>query len=276
MTATVTTVRLVAPRRRASSSAASTSSMASKSVAVGARARCASRARAAPQWLDAQTLDERTHRGLYCDWKLTGADVLEVWAYRAALTLSSVGAIETGVLMARGDYESAEFWYFAGGAGLGAALGLIHMYVSEIRSVMRALWAFGFIGSAAIASGASEPLPLYVLEHHWTMWAIGPMFASLTGLAFKEGMCYGKPEAAALFFAVPALCLSHLFGAGDDVKSIEALAVCSLLAVFAGRKFTQELKDDIGDKSIFMFNALSTDEEREEWLARARAAGRDV
>jgi hypothetical protein len=70
--------------------------------------------------------------------------------------------------------------------------------------------------------------------------------------------------------------LSHLFGAGDDIKSIEAAAVCSLLAIFAGRKFTQELKDDIGDKSIFMFNALPSDDEREQWLARARAAGRDV
>jgi uncharacterized integral membrane protein len=231
---------------------------------------------ASPQWLEEQTLDARTHRGLYCDWKLTGVDVLEVWAYRGALTLASAGAIETAVMMKFGNYESAEFWYFAGGAGLGAALGLIHMYVSEIRSVMRALWAFGFIGSAVIASNVSEPLPLYVLEHHWTMWAIGPMFAALTGLAFKEGMCYGKPEAAALFFCVPALCLSHLFGAGDDIKSIEAAAVCLLLAIFAGRKFTQELKDDIGDKSIFMFNALPSDDEREQWLARARAAGRDV
>ena len=60
---------------------------------------------------------------------------------------------------------------------------------------------------------------------------VGPMFAALTGLAFKEGMCYGKPEAALLFFAVPAMCLSHLFGASADVCGVEANVVLALLVV---------------------------------------------
>ena len=33
-----------------------------------------------------------------------------------------------------------------------------------------------------------------------------------TGVAFKEGMCYGKPEAAGLFFVTPLLLLGHLTG----------------------------------------------------------------
>ena len=63
---------------------------------------------------------------------------------------------------------------------------------------MRALWAAGFLGSAAIAMSAQEPLPVYVWEHPMSVLLVGPMFAALTGLAFKEGMCYGKPEAALL------------------------------------------------------------------------------
>ena len=39
--------------------------------------------------------------------------------------------------------------------------------------------------------------------------------------------------------------------------------------MFAARKYTQEVKDDIGDKSVFLFNAL-TDEEKEAWMRAAR------
>ncbi|KAH0469468.1 hypothetical protein IEQ34_001026 [Dendrobium chrysotoxum] len=48
------------------------------------------------------------------------------------------------------------------------------------------------------------------------MCFVGLLFAALTGLVFKEGLCY----------------------------------------VFAAIKFQQPIKDDIGDKSVFTFNAL--------------------
>jgi uncharacterized integral membrane protein len=46
------------------------------------------------------------------------------------------------------------------------------------------------------------------------------MFAALTGVAFKEGMCYGKAECAALFFVVPATLLGHLTGVGSGAFSL--------------------------------------------------------
>ena len=36
---------------------------------------------------------------------------------------------------------------------------------------------------------------------------MGPLFAAVTGVAFKEGVCYGKPECAVLFFLTPMLLL---------------------------------------------------------------------
>lgn len=36
--------------------------------------------------------------------------------------------------------------------------------------------------------------------------------AVAAGIAFKEGLCYGKFEAAALFFVTPLLLLGHLTG----------------------------------------------------------------
>lgn len=46
----------------------------------------------------------------------------------------------------------------------------------------------------------------------------------------------------------------------DDEVQLGLLAAwMALFAVFASRKFTQPIKDDIGDKSVFMFNALPED-----------------
>ncbi len=54
-----------------------------------------------------------------------------------------------------------------------------------------------------------ESITEYVSTHPGTVWAVGPFFAAVTGVAFKEGVCYGKPECAALFFITPALLLGE-------------------------------------------------------------------
>lgn len=55
-------------------------------------------------------------------------------------------------------------------------------------------------------------LPVYVVEHAGTVLGVGPAFAAVTAVAIKEGLCYGKGEAAALalvrrFAARYLLCL---------------------------------------------------------------------
>jgi uncharacterized integral membrane protein len=108
----------------------------------------------------------------------------------------------------------------------------------------QALWAFGSIGALGIvltevhrqlpirlsAAGAPciilwvalfqrdwlalqhEPVIQHVASHPEAVWLVGPFFAAVTGVAFKEGLCYGKAEAAGLFFVTPALLLGHLTG----------------------------------------------------------------
>jgi hypothetical protein len=78
--------------------------------------------------------------------------------------------------------------------------------------------------------------------------------------------------------------LGHLTGLGSEGFERGAVGVwVALMLAFAARKYTQEVKDDIGDKSVFIFNAMS-DEERDEFVrsmnrddpARfARLAGRE-
>ena len=108
------------------------------------------------------------------------------------------------------------------------------------------------------------PAAEFAVGHPWAIWLVGPLFASLTGLAFKEGACYGKFEAGFLFFAVPALLLGHLGFSHGEVSTLERVALGANTAayvVFAARKYTQAVKDDLGDKSVFEFQALSEREQ---------------
>ena len=36
-------------------------------------------------------------------------------------------------------------------------------------------------------------MPEHVASNPGAVWLVGPLFAALTGVAFKEGMCYGAP-----------------------------------------------------------------------------------
>ncbi|KAG2539592.1 uncharacterized protein LOC120688014 [Panicum virgatum] len=75
------------------------------------------------------------------------------------------------------------------------------------------------------------------------------------------GLCYGKLEAGILTFVIPGLLLGHLSGLMDNSTKSGLLGVWMVLfTIFAARKFQQPIKDDISDKSIFMFNALPEEE----------------
>ena len=92
--------------------------------------------------------------------------------------------------------RNADVLYAIGATGLGFSLVLIHIYVTEIKRTLQALWVLGVCGSVAaevcLAQPAGESLVQYVVDNPAAVWFIGPLFAALTGLVFKEGLCYGK------------------------------------------------------------------------------------
>lgn len=145
--------------------------------------------------------------------------------------------------------QNLDLLYAVGGAGLGLSLVLIHIYVTQIKRTLQALWALGVVGSlltyARLAQPAGEGLVQYVIDNPTAVWFVGPLFAALTGLVFKEGihrrthtfvlllcrffdvrmarvvshietlflqigLCYGKLEAGLLTFIVPTALLGHL------------------------------------------------------------------
>jgi len=165
---------------------------------------------------------EPAYPGLYCDWSITPTDVAEVWSYRVSLSSVALSVLACSAAAFAPDAPvNLNAAYFTGAGSLGVALTLIHMYVDPIKKAMQAMWLAGFIGSVGIA--ATHPdvsVPAFVATHPAAVWLVGPMFAALTGVAFKEGMCYGKAECAALFFVVPATLLGHLTGVGSGAFSL--------------------------------------------------------
>ncbi|CAJ1977834.1 unnamed protein product [Sphenostylis stenocarpa] len=216
------------------------------------------------------------YEGIYGPWTIDDSDVREVILYRSGLVTTAasfvVAAASAAFLpdnfsLSTTLKQNLDLFYVLGAGGLGVSLLLIHIYVSEIKRALQALWVLGVLGSATtyftLAQPANKNLILYVVDNPSAIWLVGPLFAALTGLVFKEGLCYGKLEAGLLTLVIPTVLLGHLTGLMDDGVKLTLLASwMTLFVVFAARKFTQPIKDDIGDKSVFIFNSLREDERK--------------
>ncbi|KAJ8539898.1 hypothetical protein K7X08_026287 [Anisodus acutangulus] len=213
------------------------------------------------------------YQGVYGPWSVQDSDIQEVILYRSGLVTaaasfvvaSSTALLPNDSVMSNFIERNLDLFYAIGSCGLGLSLYLIHIYVTEIKRTLQALWLLGALGSFATYSFLAQPahmnLVQYVIDNPIAVWFVGPLFAALTGLVFKEGLCYGKLEAGILTFVIPSLLLGHLTGLMDDGVKITLLSTwMALFLVFAGRKFTQPIKDDIGDKSVFIFNDLPEEE----------------
>lgn len=220
-----------------------------------------------------QTTQPTIYQGVYGPWTIEDSDIQEVILYRSGLVTaaasfvlaSSAPLLPSDSIMSDLIERNLDLLYAIGSCGLGLSLFLIHIYVTEIKRALQALWFLGALGSLATYSTLAQPagknLVQYVIENPIAVWFVGPLFAALTGLVFKEGLCYGKLEAGLLTFVIPSLLLGHLTGIMDDGVKITLLSTwLALFVVFAGRKFTQPIKDDIGDKSVFIFNDLPEEE----------------
>ncbi|PRW44865.1 integral membrane [Chlorella sorokiniana] len=210
--------------------------------------------------------------GEFGQWWVTPADKVEVWSYRASLTLvaAAFGAGTAAALAPQDAGWAPALWSngsllaAAGGVGILGATTLIHIYITPIKRALQTLAALGCAGGAWLALQHSDvPLPQYVADHPGSMWFVGPAFAALAGICFKEGFCYEKRESFILSGLIPLLCLLHLTGLMPELadKGFSAV-VAGMLLLFAVRKYTQPVFADIGDKTIFEWQAMTEDEQR--------------
>jgi uncharacterized integral membrane protein len=89
--------------------------------------------------------------------------------------------------------------------------------------------------------------PLWIL-------AIGPFFAALAGVGFKEFFCFRRPEAIGVTLLLPIALLGYLAGLLGGPATTTLLALESaLLLVLCLRKFPMPAAADVGDKSVFAY-----------------------
>lgn len=110
--------------------------------------------------------------------------------------------------------SNLDIFYVLGACGLGLSLYLIHIYVTEIKRTLQAFWALGVFGSLATYSALAQPagssLVQYVIENPTAVWFVGPLFAALTGLVFKEGEILTTINASDMCLFYHALVLLHI------------------------------------------------------------------
>ncbi|MDC0303079.1 DUF2301 domain-containing membrane protein [bacterium] len=198
---------------------------------------------------------EPCFEGMYGPYCITLQDQREVQLYRICLLvcgLSFSAGLGQWILIGP---QLAPLWLLPLAVSLGLALRWIHIYLRPLHQALQLFWAAGCIGWLVLAMQAGPSNIFNTLEGQrlWTL-AIGPLFASLAGIGFKEFFCFRRPEAIGLTLLLPVALLGHLSGLIPGPVAISMLAICSsLLVLLALRKFGMEAAADVGDKSVFAY-----------------------
>ena len=201
------------------------------------------------------TTADTQFEGVYGPYTITEADRNEVQRYRLALLTTGL-ALLAGVLHCwlLGD-RWAWVWILPMGTGLGLALLWIHIYLRPLHRALQLFWLTGCLGWGTLLISAGPPHALLTLadQRLWIL-AIGPLFAALAGIGFKEFFCFQRLEAIGLTLLLPVALLGQLVGLIDPHVCLALMAVAAaLLVVLALRKFGMDAAADVGDKSVFAY-----------------------
>ena len=194
-------------------------------------------------------------KGVYGDFIVTSKDKREVLFYRLSILFCGV-FFSTGIFV----------WFYSGShliwiwlLGLAISIGLslkwIHIYLRPLHQALTIFWVFGCIGFAILAYHFGLPNIINGLrENPKSILLIGPLFASLTGIGFKEFFCFRRIEAIGITIFIPIALIGYLTQLANESFTFAMLLVSSLLLVILGiRKFNLPAEADIGDKSVFDF-----------------------
>ena len=120
---------------------------------------------------------------------------------------------------------------------------------------MKLLWLLGCAGWLVLlmTAGPGQALNTLASQPLWIL-AVGPQFAALAGIGFKEFFCFQRLEAIGLTLLLPIALLGRLTTLLSSEISLALMGTASLLlVVLALRKFGIDAAADIGDKSGFAY-----------------------
>ncbi len=204
---------------------------------------------------DIRQKEENYLQGAYGPYLITASDELEVQRYRFSLLVCGISYFLGLIHWILLGSSLAWIWLIPMSISLGLALKWIHIYLIPLHKTLQLLWAIGCLGCGIMALnlGPQEILSSLHNEPKW-IFIIGPLFASMTGVGFKEFFCFGRTEAIGVTLLVPIALLGHLTKFLGNSIVLTLLTFSSiLLIVLALRKFGMDPAADVGDKSIFTY-----------------------
>ena len=191
--------------------------------------------------------------GVYGTYSIDARDRREVLGYRLALLLVAVAQV---ALLLQWHLLGPTLlwpWLVLMAVSLGLALRWIHIYLRPLHRTLQLFWLLGCLGALALALrvGPAEMALALSRQRLWLL-AIGPLFAALAGIGFKEFFCFQRPEAIGVTLLLPLALLGYLVGGLNGGATTALLALESvLLLVLCLRKFPMPAAADVGDKSVF-------------------------
>lgn len=193
------------------------------------------------------------HEGMFGTYTITAADRREVLGYR--LALASVALAQLALALQWWQWGSGALWPWlvAMAVGLGLALRWIHIYLRPLHQALQLFWLLGCAGFLGLAARLGpEAMLSDALQRPLAILAVGPFFAALTGVGFKEFFCFRRPEAIGVTLLLPLALLGRLTGLLPVALTLQLLALqAALLLVLCLRKFPMAAAADVGDKSVF-------------------------
>ncbi|MFM7642175.1 MAG: DUF2301 domain-containing membrane protein [Cyanobium sp.] len=191
--------------------------------------------------------------GAFGPYTITAEDRREVLAYRLALTSVAVAQLALALQWHQWGSQGLWPWLVVMAVGLGLALRWIHIYLRPLHRALQLFWLAGCLGLLALAVWLT---PAAMVAEAWTrpvaILAVGPFFAALTGVGFKEFFCFRRPEAIGVTLLLPLALLGRLTGLLSVSACLWLLtAQAALLLLLCLRKFPMAAAADVGDKSVF-------------------------
>ena len=194
-------------------------------------------------------------QGVYGDFIVTSNDKKEVLFYRISILLCGLFfSIGIAQWIANGSHQ-IWIWLLGMSISMGFSLKWIHIYLRPLHQALTIFWVIGCIGLAVLAYHFGLTNIIYGLkENPKSILLIGPLFAALTGIGFKEFFCFRRIEAIGITVFIPIALIGYLTELANGRFTFAMLLVSSLLLLIMGiRKFNLPAEADIGDKSVFDF-----------------------
>ena len=194
-------------------------------------------------------------KGVYGYFTVTSDDKKEILLYRLSILFCglffSIGLVQWFFI----GSNQIWIWLLFMTISIGLSLRWIHIYLRSLHQTLIIFWLLGCIGLMILSYLFGVKNIIYGLrENPILILLIGPLFASLTGIGFKEFFCFRRIEAIGITIFIPISLIGYLTELANESFTFTTLVVSSLLLLLMGiRKFNLPAEADIGDKSVFEY-----------------------